>query len=145
MPTDLETTDVPERCVVALLAAVGVLNLAPTVVAVRPDRARRLYGVEAPGADLTLLLRHRAVLLGLVGAALTASAARPHLRPAAVVAAATSKVAFLALSAGRPVHPALRRVGRADAAALPLLALAAALDRRPSAGRRRPAGWRSRS
>jgi hypothetical protein len=50
--------------------ALGLLNLVPLVGLVRPLEFVRLYGVRAETAELRVLLRHRAVLLGCVGAAL---------------------------------------------------------------------------
>lgn len=125
-----------ERIVTGLLAAVGVLNLAPGLLALRPDRLPQAYGVVPDAPALVLLLRHRAVLLGLVGAALTASAHDPGFRRPAILAAAVSKTSFLALAGKAPPTPELRRVARADALGLLGLVLAVALDHR-----RRPPGW----
>src|SRR5690606_6955912 len=57
----------------ALFVAVGLLNLAPGLVALLPSRLDT-YGVVAADATSTLLLRHRAVMLALLGAALLAAA-----------------------------------------------------------------------
>ncbi len=77
---------------------VGVINIAPLVGVLGPERLQSLYGVAIAGADLELLMRHRAVLLGLVGALLMVAAFRPGLRPVAVVAGFVSMLSFLALA-----------------------------------------------
>ena len=79
---------------------------------------------------LTLAMRHRAVLLALVGVLLAISAFDDAwLRPAMLVAV-VSKVSFLALFATtRPHGMQMRRVAIADVAALAVLALGVALRR----------------
>lgn len=139
-----DRTATRQRLTAGLLAAVGVLNLAPGVLAFRPDRLPQAYGVRADTPALALLLRHRAALLGLVGAGLTASVRHPALRGPAMLAAAVSKVSFLALVGSAPPTAELRRVARADALGLTGLVLAAALDRRcPRLGTLElcPSGW----
>lgn len=109
-----------------VLVALGVLNLIPAVAFVRPSMFERLYAVRADTAELRVVMRHRAVLLGCVGAALIAAAIdRTWLWPAVIIAV-VSKASFLAVYAleGRPVG--LRRVALADVVAvvcLPLVAL----------------------
>lgn len=102
-----------------MLIALGVLNLIPALAVVRPSMLERLYAVRADTPELRIVLRHRAVLLGWVGAALIAAAIeRAWLWPA-VIFAVVSKVVFLAVYAheGRPTGP-LRRVALADVVAL---------------------------
>jgi hypothetical protein len=95
--------------------ALGLLNLVPLVGLVRPLEFVRLYGVRAETAELRVLLRHRAVLLGCVGAALIIGAADARWLVPALGFAALSKVSFLAIFVleGRPGAP-LARVARAD-------------------------------
>lgn len=107
-----------ERAVVAGLLAVGGIHVLPAVVAVLPDRMATAYGVRVDGADLALLLRHRAVLLGLVGAAAIAAALLPALRGAVVVGGLISVTSFVLLAAvtdGTGVETA--RVARIDVTA----------------------------
>ena len=49
------------------LLLVAALNLVPGVVALRPKRTEDLYGIAMDGSALALAMRHRAVLLALVG------------------------------------------------------------------------------
>lgn len=108
----------------ALFVAVGLLNLAPGLVALLPSRLDT-YGVVAADATSTLLLRHRAVLLALLGAALLAAAVVPNLRMPVLAGAAIGKVSFILLVfTGSGVHPNLTPVALADAGALVALAVA---------------------
>jgi hypothetical protein len=112
----------------ALLLLVAALNLVPGVVALRPQRTEALYGFPIDGPALALAMRHRAVVLALVGVLLTIAAFDDAwLRPALLVAV-VSKMSFLALfSATGPHGTPMRRVAIADVAALAVLALAIAL------------------
>ncbi len=105
-----------------LLVMVALLNLVPGVVALRPTQSVALYGIAAEGPALELALRHRAVLLSLVGLLLGIAAFDDRwLRPALLVAF-VSKGSFLALFARTGPHTApMRRVAGADVVALVLL------------------------
>lgn len=97
------------RVTVALLILVGLLNAVPVIGVVSADVLAGLYGIPAPDGDLLILMRHRALLFGIVGGFILASVLRPHLRPAAVIAGMVSMLGFvmLALSAddfGAKVH-----------------------------------------
>lgn len=119
-----------DRIGMLLFVGVGLLNVAPGLLAVLPSRLAATYGAVADDATSTLLLRHRAVLLGLLGVALLVAAFRPYLRMPALVAAAVSKLSFLALVFGASgEYPKLIRVGLADVVALVALAAAAILTR----------------
>jgi hypothetical protein len=106
-----------------LMVAVAVLNLLPSVVAVAPAWSVRLYGIALSTPALDVAMRHRAVLLGAVGAGLGVAAFVPSWWSPALALALASKVAFLSLwfAAGRP--PALAGIARADVVALVILAV----------------------
>lgn len=111
-----------ERAVVSGLLLVGAVHLLPAVVAVTPSRLPTAYGVSVDGPDLELLLRHRAVLLGLVGAACIAAAFAPPLRGAVVVGALVSVVSFVVLTAATPgTGSPTGRVARIDVGAAVVL------------------------
>jgi hypothetical protein len=121
-----------------LLVAAGLINVLPGAGAVSPAWLRSAYGVDIAGADLETLMRHRAVLLALVGATTAVSAFRPHLRPAAAAACAISFGTFLLLALTTPsLNQQLLRVAHVDAAALLVLSAGMALlwtDRRTAPG-----------
>ena len=56
------------------LFAVGILHLMPATLAVLPGRIEQAYGVAVPGPNYALLLRHRAVMFGIIGGVLIAAA-----------------------------------------------------------------------
>lgn len=120
-----------ERVVQASLLGVAFIHLIPATGALGGERLASLYGMPFEGAELTILMRHRAVLFGILGGLLVAAAFRTALRPTALVAGFVSVVSFLGLALGEGgYNPALGRVVTADVVALALLAVAFALSRR---------------
>jgi hypothetical protein len=65
----------------------------------RSNRLQMLYGIAVEDPNLEILMRHRAVLFGLLGAFLIAAAFLPSLQLAALVAGFASVVSFLYLAA----------------------------------------------
>ncbi|MBB5911708.1 hypothetical protein BJY24_000575 [Nocardia transvalensis] len=106
-----------------LLAVAGLINAVPVGGAVAIEKAYAAYGISPGGADVEVLLRHRGVLFGILGAGLLVAAFRPGIRSAMVVANAVSFGGFLVvMAAERPVNPALWRVAWFDVAGLVALA-----------------------
>lgn len=116
-----------------LLVVVAVIHFMPLSGVLGADALTRLYGLDFSSPDLQILMRHRAVLFGLLGGLLAASAIRPGLRGVAMLAGFISVLSFLGLaltseSYGDPVA----RVVLADIVALGCLVGAALLQwRRP--------------
>lgn len=113
-----------QALLVVVGAAIGANGLA---VAASPGRIPATYGVVVGGPDDAVLLRHRAVMLALIGATLAASAVRRELRSAAIPAAALSMTAFTAFALTAQVNDRQRRVAIADAVLLVLLGAAAVM------------------
>jgi hypothetical protein len=78
----------------SLFLIVSVVNLAPVIGAVSADHMERLYGLPFDDPNLVILMRHRAVLFGIVGALLVVSAFRPSLRPIGSAAGLVSMLSF---------------------------------------------------
>ena len=76
----------------------AVINLAPLMGAFAPERMTALYGVSLDDPNLQILMRHRAVLFGLVGGLLLAAAFLPPLRTLGYVAGFASMVSFLLIA-----------------------------------------------
>lgn len=74
-----------EFVVQGLFIVIGAIHIAPGIVAVSVEKTRSAYGLEADSRELALLLRHRAVLLVLVGVVMIAGAFVPDLRVPALV------------------------------------------------------------
>ena len=107
-----------------VLVVVAVVHALPAVGVLGPARLAQLYGAPAQDAGVVLLLRHRAVLFGLLAAFLAYAALRPELHRLALTAGLVSVVSFLALwwlHRDGALGPALAVVARVDLAALALL------------------------
>jgi hypothetical protein len=117
----------PQRIVQAVLIVVGVIHLLPLRGVLGSEHLAALYGLPFDEPSLALLMRHRAVLFGLLGVFLLLAAFKPAWHMPALVAAAVSVLSFLALAwlAGGVVHAQIQRVVIADIAALVCLAVAA--------------------
>jgi hypothetical protein len=95
----------------ALIVLVGLLNLLPVSGVVSGSRLGALYGVALQDANLVILMRHRAVLFGIVGGLLVVSAFHSPLRPVGYAAGFVSMLSFVLIAwlAGG-YNPELRRV-----------------------------------
>lgn len=82
---------------VALVFIAGLINFVPVTGVLSLDRLQALYGVAIDDPNLEIMMRHRAILLGLVGALLMASAFHAPLRGAALVLGVVSMLSFVVL------------------------------------------------
>ena len=107
-------------------AVVGAIHLMPVAPVFVPETLSRLYGIAPTNSTMLVLMRHRALLLALVGILCLWASWAPGVRPAALLAAAINVVGFLGFYAlyGNPAG-ALRTIAIADLVALPPLAFAA--------------------
>ncbi len=118
----------PEALLSFSLVTAGVLHLLPLTGLLSAARLETLYGIPVRDASLELLLRHRALLFGLLGALLIAGAFRRELQVAAIIAGLVSMGGFLLLAAqSEGLTAPLRRVALADLLATLLLLIALAL------------------
>ena len=106
-----------------VLLLVGVVHLLPLAGVLGSGALARLYGLQVEDPNLLWLLRHRALLFGLLGALLVVAAFRAPWQGPALGAAWVSVLGFVALAPAQAL-PALQRVWWIDVALLPLLALA---------------------
>jgi hypothetical protein len=125
-----------QNSITALFLAAALINLAPVFGALGGERLSALYGVEIAGRELAILMRHRALLFGIVGALLAAAALRPELRAAALLAGLASMLGFLAIARLEGgATGALARVAAADLIGCAALALAGILELAARSGR----------
>lgn len=111
--------------VLLLLALIHALPLAGVVSSAK---LFALYAVPIPDPNLEILMRHRAVLFGVLAAFLAYAAFHPALHGVALLAALASVGSFLLLAwQVGSYNSALLTVVRVDAAALALLALGGAV------------------
>ncbi|WP_425146325.1 hypothetical protein [Deinococcus sp.] len=102
----------------AMLLLAAAIHLLPLVGVLGAERLERLYGLTLGDPNLTVLMRHRAVLFGLLGAFLVYAAFSPPVQTLAFVAGLVSVASFLWLA--RPValyNPQIRQVASVDIAA----------------------------
>lgn len=78
-----------------LYVLVGVVNLLPVSGALSTGRLQALYGVSLADPNVIILMRHRAVLFGIVGALVVAAAFHAPLRPIALAAGLVSMLSFV--------------------------------------------------
>jgi hypothetical protein len=117
----------------AVLLLAGAVHLLPALGVLGTARLQQLYGIEVEDPALLLLMRHRALLFGLLGLLLTAAAFRPAWQGLALLAAWGSVLGFVVLAPpGLPA--ALHRVWWTDLALVPPLALASWLHWRAGPG-----------
>ncbi|MBI0320724.1 hypothetical protein, partial [Streptomyces javensis] len=86
------------KIVSIILFIAGIINVLPLIVFFDAAKTVKLYGVRIDGESLTILMRHRAVLLGLLGLTLISAAVKPELRIYAIALALISKLAFIFLT-----------------------------------------------
>ena len=117
-----------QKIISTLLIIVGIIHLLPVTGLLGADRLSALYGLSFGQPDLAILMRHRAVLLGIVGLLALYSVLNAALQPAALVAGTLSVGSFLALALSTGGYNGLiGRVVIADVVALACLLAAGAL------------------
>lgn len=116
------------KIVTLVLLVTGVINALPLMGVISGARLQSLYGVAIDDPNLLILMRHRAVLFGLLGGFILASVFVPGWRMVAIFAALVSMLTFIALAyAQGGFNPAIRKVVMIDlmlsVALIPALAL----------------------
>jgi hypothetical protein len=112
-----------------LICFAGLINLLPMVGALSKNRIEALYDVTIEDGNYEILMRHRAVLLGIIGTLMIASAFDTTLRPAGYAAGFTAMLGYLLLAIIIPNHNTnIRRVATVDIIATIALLTAALID-----------------
>ncbi|MFN5029089.1 MAG: phosphopantetheine adenylyltransferase [Burkholderiales bacterium] len=110
----------------AMLVVVAIIHLVPLSGLLGTERLAALYGIQIEEPNLAILMRHRAVLFGLLGVFLLYAAFRPTFQPAAFVAGFVSVLSFLYLAWSVGGYNAqIGRVFTADIVALVCLVVGA--------------------
>lgn len=117
-----------DKVITALLILVGIIHLLPVSGVLGVERLAALYGISPGEPNTEILMRHRAVLFGLLGLFLVYAAFHPPLQTMAIIAGFVSVISFIAIawSVGG-VNDALRKVIVADIVAIVALILATTL------------------
>ena len=117
-----------ENLITGLILVVAAIHLVPITGFFGAKRLSALYGIEVDSSDLEILMRHRAVLFGILGTFFAYAAFVPALQPIAFVAAAASLSTFfyLAVAVGN-YGPPIRKIVLGDVVAVICLAAAVLL------------------
>lgn len=108
----------------ATLIVAGVIHILPLVGVLGSERLTTLYGLPFDEPNLAILMRHRAVLLGLLGSLFVVSAFVRTLQPTAFVLGLITVVSFLLLAwLTGSYNVQVKRVFIADVVALGCLIL----------------------
>ena len=111
-----------------LLFIVGVINFLPVIGVLSLDRINQLYGLSLADNNLATLLRHRALLFGLIGGFIIYSVFNPEYQVAAIILAAISMLGYLCiLWLSGDTNSELIKVARIDIIGLVLLLVAVVL------------------
>ena len=111
----------------AMLVIVAIIHLLPLSGAIGSERLASLYGISFDEPNIAILMRHRAVLFGLLGLFMLFAAFAPRFQVAAFVTGFVSVVSFLWLASSvGGYNAAVGRIVTADIVALVCLILGAA-------------------
>ena len=107
---------------ITLLTA-GIINAIPVLLAFLPSKITESYGISLPDANYELLLRHRALLFGIIGGLMIYSAISKKYYDLATLVGMVSMVSFvlLYLMVDGEVNAALTKVMQIDTVCLILL------------------------
>ncbi len=109
----------------AALLLAGLINALPLIGVLGAERLQALYALPFENDSLRILMRHRAMLFGLLGGGMMLAAFIPHWRTPMAVAGLVSMLGFVAIAALEGGgNAAIRRVLAADVIASVLLAAA---------------------
>ncbi|WP_439135464.1 hypothetical protein [Pseudomaricurvus sp.] len=114
-----------ERAVTVLLVLVGIIHLLPVSGVLGVERLHSLYGVSLAEPNLEILMRHRAVLFGLLGVFMMYAAFQKSLQTLAIIAGFISVLTFIVIAwSVSGFNEAIRKVVMADIVAMIALIIA---------------------
>jgi hypothetical protein len=117
-----------DKIIASLLVVVGIIHILPVSGVLGAERLSSLYGIAFNEPNLEILMRHRAVLFGLLGVFLVYAAFNPAVQPLAFIAGYISVVSFIVIawSVGG-YNESIRKVFLADIVAIIGLAIASVI------------------
>jgi len=89
-----------ERAITFCLVVVGLINFVPVIGVISAQKLESSYAIILAGNDLAILMRHRALLFGILGAFILYSAFNPIYQIAAMIMAGLSMIGFAVLVLG---------------------------------------------
>lgn len=117
-----------EKTIAASFLIIAFIHAVPVVGFIGADNLERLYGVSLESPELVLLMRHRAVLFGILAMILCLGAFQSRYRVLAFVCAAGSLLPFFYLTlTAASYNAAILHLLQADFVALLALIVAGSL------------------
>jgi len=93
----LEKVTTMNKLIMILLIIIGLINFIPVFGLISAAKITQAYSVELASNDLVILMRHRALLFGIIGGFILYSAFVPQYQVIAMIMAAVSMVGYLAV------------------------------------------------
>jgi hypothetical protein len=117
-----------DKLIAGLMLVVAAIHLVPITGLFGAGRLSALYGIDVADRNLEILMRHRAVLFGILGTFFVYAAFVPAVQPIAFIAASASLASFfyLAFTVGN-YGPQIRKIVIGDLVAVVCLLAAIAL------------------
>jgi heme A synthase len=103
----------------------GLINLLPALLAFLPDKISNSYGIDIPNSNYELLLRHRAILFGIIGGLMIFSAIVKKHYEISTIAGLISMLSFILLYflIDKGINSELRKVMMIDIVATAILCI----------------------
>lgn len=87
-----------KTAITGLFLIVGLINFIPVIGVISAEQLTRLYGITLSDNNLIILLQHRALLFGIIGAFIIYAAFHPNLQPIAFIAGFISMLGFILIA-----------------------------------------------
>jgi hypothetical protein len=87
-----------EKIISALLVLVGAINFYPVIGVLSAQTLTNLYLIDVQSGDILILLRHRAILFGILGAFIIYSAFKPEFQWLAITFGLISMLSFIVIT-----------------------------------------------
>jgi heme A synthase len=103
----------------------GIINILPSLLAFLPDKISKSYGIEIPNSNYELLIRHRAILFGIIGGLMIYSALVKKHYELSTIAGLVSMTSFIILYfiIGKDINQELKKVMMIDVVATVILSI----------------------
>jgi hypothetical protein len=85
------------KAVTFCLVVVGLINFMPVIGVISAQKLESAYSVVISGNDLAILMRHRALMFGILGTFILYAAFNPLYQPAAIIIGGASMFGFAIL------------------------------------------------
>lgn len=86
------------KAISSCLIIAGLINFFPVLGVFSTTVLSNAYGIPEPQGNLAILLQHRALLFGILGAIIIASVFKKHLQTTAVLAGLVSTIGFIGIA-----------------------------------------------